>query len=47
LILALRHTHNNKTEAAELLSIWRQRLVRRMEALGITDTPPREEKHSV
>jgi len=47
LILALRHTHNNKSEAAELLSIWRQRLVRRMEALGIKDTPPREEKHPI
>jgi transcriptional regulator with AAA-type ATPase domain len=39
MILALRHARNNKTEAAELLSIWRPRLIRRMAALGITDGP--------
>jgi DNA-binding NtrC family response regulator len=33
--LALRQAKNNKAEAAQLLSIWRQRLIRRMEALGI------------
>jgi DNA-binding NtrC family response regulator len=38
ILLALKQT-KNKTEAAELLSIWRQRLIRRMEALGIEDTP--------
>jgi DNA-binding NtrC family response regulator len=35
---ALRTTRGHKTRAAELLSIWRQLLVRRMEALGIADT---------
>jgi DNA-binding NtrC family response regulator len=35
---ALRATRGHKTKAAELLSIWRQLLVRRMEALGIADT---------
>jgi DNA-binding NtrC family response regulator len=34
---ALRKARGNKSKAAELLSIWRQRLVRRMEALGIAD----------
>lgn len=33
--LALRRTQGNKTRAAEVLSIWRPRLIRRMEALGI------------
>jgi DNA-binding NtrC family response regulator len=37
---ALRTTRGHKTRAAELLSIWRQLLVRRMEALGIADTEP-------
>jgi transcriptional regulator with PAS, ATPase and Fis domain len=32
--LALRRAGGNKARAAELLGIWRQRLVRRMEALG-------------
>lgn len=36
--VALRMADNNKTRAAELLSIWRPRLLRRMEALGIADT---------
>jgi transcriptional regulator with AAA-type ATPase domain len=35
--LALERTQGHKTRAAELLSIWRQRLVRRMEALHIAD----------
>jgi transcriptional regulator with PAS, ATPase and Fis domain len=35
--LALRQAKGKKYRAAELLTIWRQRLVRRMEALGITD----------
>jgi DNA-binding NtrC family response regulator len=35
--LALRRTKGHKGRAAEVLSIWRQRLVRRMEALGIED----------
>lgn len=43
--LALERTKGHKTKAAELLGIWRQRLVRRMEALGIRDpdtVPPGE-----
>ncbi len=35
IVLALRQAKNNKTEAAEILAIWRQRLLRRLEALGI------------
>jgi transcriptional regulator with PAS, ATPase and Fis domain len=35
--VALRMTRDNKTRAAELLSIWRPRLLRRMEKLGIAD----------
>jgi DNA-binding NtrC family response regulator len=34
---ALKLAQGNKTRAAELLSIWRPRLLRRMEALGIKD----------
>lgn len=37
LTLALGLTKNKKTRAAELLAIWRPRLLRRLEALGITD----------
>jgi transcriptional regulator with AAA-type ATPase domain len=40
IVLALRKAGNNKTRAAEILSIWRPRLARRMEALGITDQEP-------
>jgi len=35
--LALERTGGHKTRAAEMLGIWRQRLVRRMVALGIAD----------
>ncbi len=35
--LALRRAKGNRSRAAELLEIWRPRLLRRMEALGITD----------
>jgi PAS domain S-box-containing protein len=35
--LALRRTQGNKTKAADLLSIWRPLLLRRMKKLGITD----------
>jgi hypothetical protein len=38
ILLALRKARNNKTRAAEILAIWRPRLLRRMEALGI-ETP--------
>lgn len=37
LLLALRRAQGNKSRAAELLSIWRPRLLRRMEVLGIAD----------
>ena len=37
ILLALSRTGGNKTRAAELLSIFRPRLLRRMEALGIAD----------
>ena len=36
--IALRKAKGNKSRAADLLSIWRPRLLRRMEALGIADT---------
>jgi DNA-binding NtrC family response regulator len=35
--LALRRAKGNRSRAAELLEVWRPRLLRRMEALGITD----------
>jgi len=35
--LALRRARGNRSRAAELLEVWRPRLLRRMEALGITD----------
>lgn len=40
--LALRRAGGNKTRAAQQLGIWRQRLLRRMEALHIADTEPKE-----
>jgi len=36
IILALKQARANKTKAAELLGIWRPRLIRRMQALGIS-----------
>lgn len=41
---ALRKARGNKTRAAELLGIWRQRLIRRMEALDIADAEQAKEK---
>jgi DNA-binding NtrC family response regulator len=38
IVLALRRCRGNRSQAAELLSIWRPRLLRRMEALGITES---------
>lgn len=38
--LALRRAQGNKTRAAELLAVWRPRLVRRLEALGLAETEP-------
>jgi DNA-binding NtrC family response regulator len=40
ILLALRRHQGNKSRAAEWLGIWRQRLMRRMEALGIEDADP-------
>jgi transcriptional regulator with PAS, ATPase and Fis domain len=37
ILSALRKANGNRSRAAELLSIWRPRLLRRMEALGIND----------
>ena len=37
ILLALRRARGNRSRAAELLSIWRPRLLRRIEALGIKD----------
>jgi DNA-binding NtrC family response regulator len=37
IVSALRKANGNRSRAAELLSIWRPRLLRRMEALGITE----------
>jgi DNA-binding NtrC family response regulator len=36
--LALRRARGNKSRAAEMLAMWRQRLIRRMEALGMSGT---------
>jgi transcriptional regulator with PAS, ATPase and Fis domain len=38
--LALEQARQNKSKAASLLGIWRARLLRRMEQLGIADTEP-------
>jgi PAS domain S-box-containing protein len=38
ILLALRRSRGNRSKAADLLSIWRPRLLRRMEALGIADS---------
>jgi DNA-binding NtrC family response regulator len=40
IVLALRRHQGNKSKAAEWLAIWRPRLLRRMEALGIKDNRP-------
>ena len=37
IVQALRKARGNRSRAAELLSIWRPRLLRRMEALGIQE----------
>lgn len=37
LALALKHAKGNKTDAAQVLGIWRQRLIRRMDAFGMND----------
>ena len=38
--LALEHARGNKSKAAQLLGVWRARLLRRMEQLGINDAEP-------
>jgi DNA-binding NtrC family response regulator len=40
ILLALRRARGNRSKAAEILAIWRPRLLRRMEALGITEPEP-------
>ncbi len=40
--LALKRTGGNRGRAAEVLGIWRQRLVRRMETLGLSQDVPSE-----
>lgn len=40
ILLALKRAGGNKSRAAELLSIWRPRLLRRLENLGIDDGKP-------
>jgi transcriptional regulator with PAS, ATPase and Fis domain len=46
ILSALRKAGGNRTKAAELLSIWRPRLLRRMQALGIeTDSSIEGENH--
>ena len=35
--MAIRRSTGNKTRAAEILEIWRTRLIRRMKALGLGD----------
>lgn len=40
IVLALQRTRGHKAKACELLGIWRPRLLRRMEALHITDPVP-------
>lgn len=42
--LALKRAQGNKSRAADLLSIWRPRLLRRLEALRIEDSGPDAEK---
>jgi DNA-binding NtrC family response regulator len=42
ILLALRKAGNNKTRAAEILAIWRPRLLRRMAALGIKEQKDEE-----
>lgn len=44
--LALEQAKNNKSKAAQLLGIWRPRLLRRMEQLGIADAEPPEAPHA-
>jgi DNA-binding NtrC family response regulator len=36
--MALQKAHGNRSQAAEILGIWRARLIRRMEALGISES---------
>jgi DNA-binding NtrC family response regulator len=40
--LTLRRTRGNKTQAAQLLGVWRPRLLRRLEALGLLDSTPEQ-----
>jgi DNA-binding NtrC family response regulator len=42
--LAMKRARGNKSKAAEMLGIWRQRLIRRMEVLGLEGTEETERK---
>jgi DNA-binding NtrC family response regulator len=42
--LAVKRARGNKSKAAEILGIWRQRLIRRMEVLGLADADEAERK---
>src|SRR5208283_2660723 len=44
ILLALQRSRGNRSKAAELLAIWRPRLLRRMESLGIDDSAIAKEK---
>jgi PAS domain S-box-containing protein len=44
IVLALQRTKGHKAKACEMLGIWRPRLLRRMEALGIADPAPDTEE---
>lgn len=44
ILLALQRAQGNKSKAAELLSIWRPRLLRRLENLGIDDRKSKNER---
>lgn len=44
--LALRRHKGNQTRAAEMLAIWRPRLIRRLRALGLADAAPETEEPS-
>jgi len=46
LIVALRLAQDNKTRAAEILSIWRPRLLRRMQALGFANAVDDDEPNA-
>jgi transcriptional regulator with PAS, ATPase and Fis domain len=44
MLLALQRARGNKSRAAEILAIWRGRLIRRLQALGIEEKPDDDSK---